>query len=124
MSSTYEKINAHKHRHKANEANRSSSSSIIIDAIRSATMSHNDNHENNPSKLALFMSTDNLVNYISHFRFETLQSSLNKNKFHRTDDRKLVKQVRDEIDQIKKHESNVLNFDSMFTHQKKHNLCS
>ena len=74
--------------------------------------------------LASSRSTGNLVNYVSNFRLETLQSSLNKNTFHRTDDRKLVKQVRNEIDQIKKHASNELKFDSMFTCQKKPKLCS
>ena len=113
-----------KYHHECNEANSSSSSSTIIGTIRPATRSQNNNHENNPSMLALSRSTGNLVNYISHFRLETLQSSLNKNTFHRNDDRKLVKQARDEIDQIKKHASNDLNFDSLFTYQKKPKSCS
>ena len=79
--------------HECNEANSSSSSSTIKGAIRLATRS-----QNNPSMLVSSRSTGNLVNHISHFRLETLQSSLNKNTFHRNDDRKMVKQVRDEID--------------------------
>jgi len=110
----------HKKNHELNEDN-CSSSSTIKGTIRPATRSQNNNHENNPSALASSRSTGNLVNYISHFRLETLQSSLNKNTFHRNDDRKMVKQVRDEIDQIKKHASNDLNFDSMLAYQKNRN---
>ena len=114
----------HKHHHEANEDNCSSSSSTIKGAVRPATRSQNNNHENKPSMLASSRSKGKLVNYISHFRLETLQSSLNKNTFHRTDDRKLVKQVKDEIDEIKKNASNELNFDSMFACKKKQKLCS
>ena len=112
----------HKHYLKANEDNCSSSSSTNIKcAIRPATRSQNNNHENNPSMITSSRSIGKLVNYISHFRLETLQSSLTKNAFHRTDDRKLVKQVKDKIDETKKHVLNDLNFDSIFTQKKNRN---
>ena len=114
----------HKQNHEPNEDNCSSSSSTIKSVFRPATRSQNYIHKNNPSMLSSSRSTCKLVNYISHFKLETLQSSLNKNTFYRNDDRKLVKQVKDNINQIKKHASNELNFDSMFTCQKKQKLCS
>ena len=84
-------MNMSKHHIEVNEDNCSSSSSTFEGAIRPATRSQNNDHESNQSMLKSSRSTGNLVNYISHFRLETLQSSLTKNTFHRNDDRKLVK---------------------------------